>query len=103
MVNIQHLVVVCGLAFCSNLIYGLTSFGAGIVFQCGWHMAELAHLVEGGMNKGTSNLAAFMFITRALQVSSCNRNCFVHCVSLSLLYFNCWAFVTRASYFIHSI
>ena len=68
MVNVQHLAVLAGLAFCSNLIYGLTSFGAGIVFQCGWHMAELAQLVEGGMNKGTSNLAAFMFITRALQV-----------------------------------
>lgn len=39
--DVVNIVVLSIIAFFANLVYGLTAFGAAIVFQCSWHLAEL--------------------------------------------------------------
>ena len=39
------------LAFIANLAFGLTSFGSSIMFQCGWHAAQLAGLSSGAVTE----------------------------------------------------
>lgn len=63
------------IAFFANIVYGLTSFGAAIVFQCCWQIAELVGVASGGVNEGTKHIAVLMFVTRGIQAVNLRSHC----------------------------
>ena len=67
MAGAAELAVVGCLTFFGNVAYAMTSFGNGVIFQTGWHCAQLAGLCDGSVVSATTSLSIFMTLTRTIQ------------------------------------
>lgn len=73
--TLKNILLLSLIAFFANLVFGLTAFGAAIVFQCSWHIMELAGVASGGINEGTKHIAVLMFVTRGMQAINLRNHC----------------------------
>ena len=60
--------ITCGLIFIANICYAVSGFGSAILFQLGWHVAELAAVQgAGGVKEGVAYLSLVSFTVATMQ------------------------------------
>ena len=64
---VEFLVGGC-LTFFANVAFAMTSFGSGVIFQTGWHVAHMARLTSGSVVEATTRVSVFMAVTRTIQM-----------------------------------